>query len=302
VTPTETAPRALVLAAIAAAALGAPPRTAAAQDEPSDGEAAREPEPADERARPAAPPLVLAKGAWLVAGSTLNINLSADDVGEPVSLAPSVWYGWKSKLTIGLTHDNGTTPWSPRPAILTLFGVDLMGNPEAYTGGGGICLSGEDGNCLDPYSNVGFDALYSLRQGGTLSLAGHPGLDLATFSPFAVQLRLGVLGRYAVKPKISVVFDPRLVLGVTERESNKTAIDLPFWVWYAVNSRFGVYAHTGIAGSFDGFGDVFRIPLQVGASLQINAKIGAGVDFGFTSLFRSSIDGRALGIRVTYAK
>jgi hypothetical protein len=300
--PTAAAPRALLFAVIAAVALGASPRTAAAEDEPSDGGSPRAPEPDGEPAKPAAPSLVLAKGKWIVAGSSLNINLSADDAGEPVSLAPSFWYGWKSKLTVGVTHDNGTTPWTPRPAILTLFGVDLMGNPQAYTGGGGICLSGEDGNCLDPYSNLGFDALYSFKQGGKLSLAGHPGLDLATFSPFAVQLRLGVLGYYVLKPKLSLVFDPRLVLAVTEREANKTAIDLPFWVWYAVNSKLGVYAHTGLAGSFDGFGDVFRIPLQVGASVQINRKIGAGIDFGFTSLFPNSIDGRALGIRVTYAK
>jgi hypothetical protein len=298
------AARGLSLAAASLVLLAAAAGTAAAEDEPSDAESAREPEPepAEDPAKPAAPPLVLAKGTWLVAGSSLNINLSADAAGEPVSLAPSFWYGWKSKLTVGVTHDNGTTPWSPRPAVLTLFGVDLMGNPEAYIGGGGICLSGDDGGCLDPYSNLGFDALYSLKQGGKLSLAGHPGLDVATFSPFAVQLRFGVLGRYVVKPKISVVFDPRLVLAVTARESNKTAIDLPFWVWYAVSSKLGAYAHTGIAGSFDGFGDVFRIPLMVGASVQITRRIGAGIDFGFTSLFRTSIDGRALGIRVTYAK
>ena len=279
---------------LAAATSVATTGIALAQDAPPDGEAVPAPD--------GPPPLVLGKGKISIAGSTLNISLSADAAAEPIALAPSVWYGVKEKLTVGLTHDGGATPWSPRPALLAVYGLDLGGNPEAFPASGGICLTGSDNGCDDPYGNVGFDALYSLKH-GKLSIAGHPALDIADFAPFVLQLRVGVLGRYLVNDKVSVVFDPRIELSLTDREFSKDVIDLPVWGWYAVNTRLGAYVHTGIAGSFAGFGDVFRIPLQVGASFAINAKVTAGVDFAFANLVGrgGGFDDRALGLRFAYA-
>lgn len=288
--------KALLVAAASIATTG----VALAEDEedaPPDGDGEA---PAPAPASP--PPLVLGKDKILIAGSTLNISVSAGAAGEPVSLAPSVWYGLKEKLTVGITHDNGATPWSPRPALLAGFGVDLGGNPATFPVSGGICPTGSDNGCDDPYGTVGFDALYSLKQ-GKLSLAGHPALDLADFAPFVIQLRVGLLGRYVVNDKISVVVDPRIELNLTDRDFSKDVIDLPAWAWYAVNARLGAYVHTGLAGSFAGFGDVFRIPLQVGASVTITAKVAAGIDFAFTNLVGAGggFGGRALGLRFAYA-
>src|SRR5689334_16309273 len=94
---------------------------ALAQDAPPDGQAKPEakpettPEakPAEGAAMAGPPPLVLGKGKIAIAGSTVNINLSADAVGKPFSLAPSVFYGVNEKLTVGLVHDGGSTPWTP---------------------------------------------------------------------------------------------------------------------------------------------------------------------------------------------
>lgn len=276
-----------------------------AQDDEASEPAPEEmpPEPmGEEAAAPPvdAPPLTLAKGKIVIAGSTLNFNLSADAVGEPTSLAPSVWYGVDDKLTVGLTHDGGTTPWSPRPGILTLGGVDTMGNPVTIGVGRGICLTGEEGGCLEVYDNVGFDALYALKQ-GKLTVAAHPGLDIVRFDPFMLALRLGVLGRYMVDDKISIVFDPRLQFGITERDAgNKEGIDLPVWAWYAIDAKISAYVHTGINGRFDGFGDNYSIPLQIGGNYQVNEQLTAGLDFGFTRL-NDGADGRVLGLRVVYA-
>ena len=103
--------------------------------------------------------------------------------------------------------------------------------------------------------------------------------------------------------KVSLVFDPRIELGLTARESYPDVIDVPVWGWYAVHARVGAYAHTGIAGPLEGFVDGFRIPLQIGASFVISAKLSAGVDFAFTNLVGrgGGFEGRALGFRVAYA-
>ncbi len=293
--------KALFIAACSLATTG----VAFAQDDAAEEPPLEEmpPEPmGEEAAKPPvdAPPLTLAKGKFVIAGSTLNFSLSADAIGEPTSLAPSVWYGVDDKITVGLTHDGGTTPWSPRPAIRTFSSVDLMGNAVTVAAGGGICLTGEDGGCGGAYDNVGFDALYALKQ-GKLTLAAHPGLDIGSFDPFRLALRIGALGRYIVDDKISIVFDPRLQFGFTDRDAgNKEAIDLPVWGWYAIDAKISAYVHTGISGAFDGFGDSYSIPLQFGGNYVVNEKLTAGLDFGFTRL-NDGVDGRVLGLRAVYA-
>jgi hypothetical protein len=258
------------------------------------------PPPPPEAPPPAGPPpLTLGKGKLLIAGSTVNVNLSSEAVAQPISLAPSVWYGVDDRLTLGLTHDGGSTPWTPRPGLRTVTTFDGIGNPLPETGGFGICVTGDDNGCSGVYDNVGIDGLYSLRQ-DRLSLAGHAGLDLGSFDPFLLQLRIGALGRYQVNDRISIVFDPRLRFGITERESNKELIDLPIWAWYAVNERVGVYFHTGLSGQLDGFGDSYAIPLQIGGDYQVNEQLTAGLDFAFLRV-NDGLGGRGLGLRVAYA-
>lgn len=279
----------------------------ATEEAPSDDAAPEEmPEAGGDGDGGAAPgagpaPLTLGAGKIVIGGSTVNINLSADAVAKPFSLAPSVWYGVNEKLTVGLTHDGGSTQWTPRPALRT-FTIDVLGTPFTAAAGAGICLTGEENGCPKVYDNVGVDALYALKE-GKFSLAAHPALDIFSFDPFALSLRAGVLGRYMASDKIAVVFDPRLKIGLTERDFNKEALDIPVWLWYAVNDKVGAYVHTGISGPLDGFGDAFSIPVQVGANFTVNEKLTAGADFSFLNLLGkgSTADSRALGLRVIYA-
>ena len=247
-------------------------------------------------------PLLLEKGKLLVAGSTLNVNLTSGDILQPLSLAPSVWYGVNQKLELGLTHDGGTTPWTPRPAIIPGL-IDAMGN--AHASGGGICFVGARNGCKRVYDNVGVDGLYMVKQKAKLDLAAHPALEASSFSPFGLRLRLGVLGRYRLHPRLSVVFDPRLSFGLSARDSgNIERIDLPAWGWLAVNAKLGVYLHTAIAGQLDGFFNVVTIPVQVGASYRLDAKLTVGGDFSFMNLIGAAggVSERALGLRVAYER
>ncbi|HWO21878.1 MAG TPA: hypothetical protein VNO30_24085 [Kofleriaceae bacterium] len=278
---------------------------ASAQDAPTEGEAAPPPDgeakpaPEPEPARdPGAVPLTLYKGKILIAGSTVNINLSADAVGKPISLAPSVWYGIDDKLTVGLTHDGGSTVWTPRPGFRTIT-LDILGMTVTGLGGAGICLTGDENGCSGIYDNVGVDALYSIKN-ERFSLAAHPGIDVFSFDPFTLSLRVGVLGRYLVNDKIAVVFDPRIKIGITERDFNKETIDVPIWAWYAINDKISAYLHTGFNAAFDGFGDTLTIPLQLGANFMVNHNLTVGLDFGFPAIDESA-DARVLGLRAAYA-
>ena len=245
--------------------------------------------------------LTLGAGKILIAGSTVNIGLFPDNAGKPISLAPSVWYGVNEKLTIGVTHDGGATMWTPRPALRFTV-IDIGGIQVPAAAGAGICVTGEDGGCPKVYDNVGLDALFGLKN-EKFSLAAHPGLDVFSFDPLVLQLRLGVLGRYAVNDKINLVFDPRIAIGLTERDFNKERIDIPVWFWFQANPQLGVYAHTGINGSLDGFGDTYAVPLQLGGNFAVNQQLTVGADFSFVNLLGNGggTDAKMIGLRVAYA-
>lgn len=252
----------------------------------------------DGAAATTSPITVVGKGKILIAGSTLNVNMSTDAVAKPISIAPSVWYGVSDKLAVGLTHDGGTTPYSPRPFP-----------------GLGICLSGEENGCGKVYDNVGVDVLFGIKDEAKMGLAVHGGVIVESFDPMTLSLRAGVLGKYNASDKLSVVFDPAIFIGLTERDGaevapgvtvggNKEVIDVPVWVWFNVNEKLGAYLHTGINGPLDGFGDAFLIPLGVGATYKVNEKLGVGGDFHFLGIAGSdaaSADFRTLGIRAQYA-
>jgi hypothetical protein len=308
---------------VTAALLAAPVSSALAQDTPTDGEQpaggeggegmggeaapadASQPPPPDMGAAPAAmgtgPSLVVEKGKIQIMGSTLNINLSSDAVGKPVFLAPSVYYGVNEKLSVGITHDSGTTMWTPRPA-LRFTTIDVLGVPVQAAAGAGICVTGEENGCPKVYDNIGLDAIYGIKA-EKFSLAGHGGLDVFSFDPAILQLRVGVLGRYMASDKIGIVFDPRIRIGLTERDLNKEAIDIPVWLWYNINPKAHVALNTGIAGPLDGFGDAFTVPVGFNFTYGVNDKLGVGADFSFLNLIgkNGDADGRMLGLRAQYA-
>lgn len=272
---------------------------------PAGGETTPPPATGDATMAPtsALPPLTLGAGKIEIGGETVTINLSADAVGKPISLAPAIYYGVNDKLTVGVTHDAGSTMWSPRPAFRTITIVNPLDPTMTLTGvgGAGICLTGEDNGCNKVYDNVGLDALFSLAM-GKFSVAAHGGLDVFSFDPFTLSLRAGVLGRYEIAPKIAVSFDPRISIGLTERDFNKETIDVPAWLWFMASPKLAAYVSSGIAGPLDGFGDAFSIPLGVGANFNVNEKLSAGLDFQFLNIAgkNSTADARAIGIRVGY--
>jgi hypothetical protein len=236
----------------------------------------------------AATGLTLDAGTLLIAGQTVNINLSKDRAGEPISVAPALWYGVDAKLTIGVTHDGGATWLSPRPVP-----------------GAGICLTGEDGGCGEVYDNVGADVLYGVLD-GELALAIHGGLYVDGFDPFTLRLRAGALGRFGITGEVSLVFDPALFIGLTEREGpmgqprNKEAISLPFWLWFQANAQLGIYGAIGLEGPLEDFGDNLAVPVGVGVTYAIDGQLSLGGDFWFLDL-DDDADARGASFRVAYA-
>jgi len=248
------------------------------------------------------PGLTLMKGKVVIGGETVNIGLFPDNAGKPLSIAPSIWYGVSDKLTVGVTHDGGTTMWTPRPA-LGFAAIDILGVTVLAPSGVGICLSGTDGGCAKVYNNISVDALFSIKA-EKFSLAAHPALDIGSFDPFTLSLRVGALGTYMASDKITVAFDPRIKIGLTERDAgNKEAIDVPVWIWFNINPKAHVAVNTGIAGPLDGFGDAFTVPVGFNFTYGVNEKLNVGADFSFLNLIgkNGDADAKMIGLRAAYA-
>lgn len=282
-------------------------KTKADTEAEAEAEKAPPEETTEEEAKPAENPepalsatnaVTLPKGQLLIGGSTANINVSSEGVAKPISFAPSVWYGITDKLTVGVTHDGGTTAWSPRPGVRVSTREEL-GIIMSSSSGAGICVTGEDNECPKPYDNVGADVLIGVA-GGKLAFAAHLGVDLVSIAETSLAARLGGLGRYAASSKISIVFDPRVQVGLTNREIQGDSLDVPLWVWFEPSATLGVYLHTGIAGPFDGLADSFNVPLGLGASFNAGSKLTLGADFHFSNLLGKggNADGRVLGFRL----
>lgn len=242
--------------------------------------------------------LTLPAGSLVIEGSTVNVNLSADKVGKPVSFAPSIRYGVTSKLTLAVVHDGGSMWLTPRPAP-----------------GAGICVTGDEHGCPQRYNNLGLDGLYDLVAGaGPFGAAAHVGIDLASLDPAIASLRIGMLGRFRAGNGLSIVADPRIGIGLNRREDvtstmgamaspgNREYVDVPVWVWYRAAPTLGVYAQTGLRAPFDHFQNSIKVPVGVGVAYQASTALALGVDFWFPNLLGSShsADARSIGLRISY--
>lgn len=258
-----------ILVSLTALALGGP---AVAQ--------AEEPE---EPPEPTAPPGPAASGApagervvlpakRLYARAMLELDLSADSALDPVSLAPDLFYGVTPAFTVGLVHSSAGR-------------TGLIGRA-----GGSLCLTGD--RCDGVYNGFGLEGRYHLTA-GKISAAASFGLDVRDLDPFLLAARLGVIGRYRPSPssKLAVDFAPSLFIGVTEREpsvvgagGNKEVLVLPATVIYAASPRLAVMAQTGLVIPFEAAGDLYFVPLSLGASYEVNRQLTVEAAFSLLHL------------------
>lgn len=194
----------------------------------------------------------------------LNINMSADLVGKPISLSPDLYYAISDKLQIGLVHQ-GALGWQTPP-------------------GTSLCLTGSDNGCAEVYNNVGFDLMYGVLFGKTdLSLHGSVFLDRLT-DPLDAKVAIGVTGKQHFSEDVTLLFDPKIAIELSDRDVYDDILYIPVELGYQVGAPNLLKLLTGIYGPLDGFGDAFRVPLGVGYIRNINPHIDLGLRFSFDNL------------------
>ena len=192
-------------------------------------------------------PITLAKGMLEIQG-TIGINLAESAIGKPFNISPDIYYGVSDKLSVGLTH------------------------------GTGLCLSGTDGGCAKVYNDVGVDAIFAFMT-GNLNVGAHGGIAISQISdPLFAGLNVGVLVKF-MSGKLAVTADPKVNIGLTERDFNKESLNLPVQIAFQATPKLAAFLNTGIGGPLDGFGDAFAVPVGVGALFALSNKLDVGGQF-----------------------
>jgi len=212
----------------------------------------------------------------------LDMNLSADLAGQPVSLAPDIYYSATDKLQFGLLHE-GPMGWQARPGV-------------------GICFTGKDNGCPHVYDNLGFDAMYGLAY-GQFHLSAHGSLFINSFDTGSTSLALGVAGKAHLSEKVALFFDPKIAIALSERDTtNDDALYIPLELEFQVAAPTTLKLLTGLSGGFTHFGDNYQIPLGIGVVQNLNKHFDLGARFSFDNLLGhqaagvSAADTRSLAI------
>jgi hypothetical protein len=228
--------------------------------------------------------VTLDPGRWSIR-VPLAIGLTSGNAGKPLSLPVDAYYGLNENLTLGLSHSYG-----------------VVQSVLPYRPGLGICLSSETSGCPKVYDNIGLDAIMKFLP-GVIQVAGHGGLDLLSFDPMMLSLRLGILAQAPLATNIAIIVDPRIWIGLTERDTgNKEALWLPLAVQLWATPMVRLSARTNLGGPLDGFGDSYFGALGAFAGFGLTDMIEAFVSFDFTNLYgkNSSADYRALVVGVNF--
>jgi hypothetical protein len=261
--------RALGIASVAALLLLVTSGAARAQSEGTEFELALpQSDPTKERLR-----MTLPEGRLLVQ-AYIQMSLSSDLVLKPLSLSPDVWYGLTEDLSLGLAHS-------------------AAGTGGLYGGAGtSLCLTGEDNGCLDVYRNVALLGRYSLLDTG-VGLAAQGGLVIGALDPFTLSVQLGVAGRWEMAP-IAVVFQPSILIGITEREGvmdvggNTEVITLPVAAMFDVMPELSVGLQTGVSLRLDDIGNTWVVPLSLGGRYLVTPAIWAELVFSLPAVVQGA--------------
>jgi hypothetical protein len=163
-------------------------------------------------------------------------------------------------------------------------------------------LTGTDNGCPNVYDNVGFDLMYGLAF-ERVHMSLHGSVFLNSFDPVSMSVALGVAGKAHLSDRVAVVFDPKIAIAATERDTiNDDALYIPVELEFQVGAPTMLKLLTGLLGGLSAFGDTFQVPLGIGVVQNLSPHFDLGARFSFDNLLGhqpqgvSAADTRSLAI------
>jgi hypothetical protein len=195
-------------------------------------------------------PITLAAGEVQIKVPVV-INLSKSLVGKPIYVPLEVRYGLTDTLELTLFHDTG------------------------------LCLTGKSKGCEKVYNDVGLGVTASLMKNNGIELAAIGALQLSRISdPMWAQLDVGVAFKYTGAP-LMVMAAPQVEIGLNKRDAGnvKQFIMVPVQAAFQAAPNLAIFLETGIMGPTDHFGDLYTVPVGIGANFLLQHGLDLGAEF-----------------------
>jgi hypothetical protein len=131
------------------------------------------------------------------------------------------------------------------------------------------------------YNNVSIGGQFSFVKDSGFEAAGLLAIELRQLSPdmlMAVDVGVGV--KYISAP-VSVKLTPQIGIGINKRSAagNKEIIAAPLQVAVQAAQQIAVFLDSGIRGPSSHFGDLYQVPLGLGASFLAMHGLDVGAEF-----------------------
>ncbi|HEY2410315.1 MAG TPA: hypothetical protein VGI10_30125 [Polyangiaceae bacterium] len=178
----------------------------------------------------------------------VDINLSENSAGRPVTIPLNAFWGVSDDVSIGVTHQRG------------------------------LCFN----RCDKVYNDAGFGMMVGLTHSPTFELDLHLGVPIhSVLDPFLIGTTAGVIGR-ANFSNVAFVFDPGIYVGLNRRNrGNGDGLYLPVWFYFQSTETIVPFVGTGATGPLNDFAGQFAVPLEGGMLFSV----AHNVDIGFMLRF-----------------
>jgi hypothetical protein len=187
------------------------------------------------------------------------LNLSKNAVLKPVWIPLDLRFGVTNELEVFLNHG------VPGGSLIE---------------GEGLCLGGTSRGCPKAYNNVNVGGVYSIIKSSGVELAGLLAVEVRQFSPDALLAAdVGVAVKYVAAP-VSVKLVPQIGIGLTKRSAgNKEQLAVPLQIAVQAAAPIAVFLDSGIFGPTSHFGDLYTVPIGIGASFLAMHGLDVGAEF-----------------------
>jgi hypothetical protein len=183
----------------------------------------------------------------------LIINLSKDNVGNPIAIPFDIRFGLTDDLELDLFHQY----------------------PH-----GGLCISGQSKGCGHVYNDIAVGLLYSLMRERDVDLSFFGAFEVAQFSsPSLLRLDAGMAFKF-VQPQWSIFAKPYIGIGVNHRDQNGDAFKMPIEFAFQLSRPTALFIETGFYGDdLHNLGDTWFSPVGVGINYLLQHGIDMGAEF-----------------------
>jgi len=187
----------------------------------------------------------------------LIINLSKDNVGNPIAIPFDIRFGLTDDLELDLFHQY---PY------------------------GGLCISGQSKGCGHVYNDIDVGLLYSLMRERDVDLSFFGAFEVAQFSsPSFLRLDAGMAFKF-VQPQWSIFAKPYIGIGVNHRDQNGDAFKMPIEFAFQLSRPTALFIETGFYGDLHNLGDTWFSPVGVGINFLLQHGIDMGAEFKLDDL------------------